>query len=86
MQIHWKSNSNIISSWYNLKDLDILIDETSETWITYVWKAKIGSSLSDWVWFIMKIDETWTETKIWYAWNWLFNNIWDNRTSLTYSK
>ena len=86
MQINWTSNNNIISSWYNLKDLDILIDDKSETWVTYVWKAKIGSLTSDWVWFIQKIDETWDTTKIWYAWNWLFTNIWDNRLNLSYSK
>lgn len=64
-------------------DLSIIIDEASAT-ITYIGKAPVGSLASDAVWKIMKIDES-SGTVITYAdGNSNFDNVWNNRASLTY--
>ena len=65
---------------------DILIDEISTPNITYIWEAIIWSNTSDSKWRIKRINET-SWINIWWAWsNNSFDKIWDNRTSLTYSK
>lgn len=65
-----------------------LIDETTTTDVTYIGKAvPTGSAIntSSSVWQITKIDES-SGTVITYAdGDLLFNNIWDNRASLTYA-
>ena len=64
------------------------VDDATTTNITYVGKAAIGSDSAAAVWSIKKIDQTGTPvtTVITYAnGNNNFSNIWDNRTSLTYS-
>jgi len=90
MELYYSSAkvSNLLNSINkNFDKYDTIIDETSTANMTYIWKAKIWSSASDWVWQIMRIDESWTNTNIWYADNTKdFVNIWDNRTSYTYSK
>lgn len=64
----------------------IRIDDVSTTGITYVGKATVGSSPSSPVWQIQKLDESGTPvtTVITWAGGGSFNQIWDNRTSLTY--
>lgn len=66
-----------------------LIDETSTTDVTYIGEAlPTGSAIatSSPVWRIKKIDESGAVTSIkWADGDTNFNNIWDNRTSLTYS-
>lgn len=64
------------------------LDDVSTSNITYVGKAAIGSSGASAVWRIMKIDESGTPTTLSITWadsNSNFDNVWDNRTSLTYS-
>lgn len=57
---------------------------TSSTFI-YIGKSEIGSSKSDDVWQIFRVDKT-SGAEILYAdGNAAFNNIWDNRVSLSYS-
>lgn len=55
--------------------------------ITYVGKSKPGSNMGDPVWQIKKIDESSDPEMItlWADGNDDFDNIWDDRTSLTYS-
>lgn len=53
--------------------------------ITYVGKAAIGSSSASALWQIKKIDETSGTVITWADGNSNFDNIWDNRASLTYS-
>lgn len=53
--------------------------------VTYVGKAAIGSSSASSVWQIKKIDETSGTVITWADGNSSFDNIWDNRASLTYS-
>jgi len=56
---------------------------------TYIGWAEIGSTTSDAVWRIAKIVETTsggtvTSIETWADKNQYFDNIWDNRASLTY--
>lgn len=54
--------------------------------ITYVGKAVVGSVTSDSVWQISRITETDGDLVVQYAdGNASFDNIWDNRASLSYS-
>lgn len=63
----------------------IKLDDTSTTNVTYVGLADTGSLGSNAVWRIFKIDET-SGLVITYAdGNSSFDNVWDNRVSLTYS-
>ena len=62
------------------------VDKTSTTDVIYVGDAVISSLTSNAVWRIQKIDKTGGNVSIkWADGDELFNNIWDNRTSLTYS-
>ncbi len=53
--------------------------------ITYVGQAAIGSLTSSAVWQIKKLDETSGSIITWADGDDSFDNIWDNRASLTYS-
>lgn len=59
------------------------IDDTV-TSITYVGKAALGSHPTDPVWQIQKIDATNGTVISWAAGSANFNQVWDDRTSLTY--
>lgn len=61
------------------------IDEASAT-VTYIGKADPGSAEGAAVWQIKKIEVIGAETEItWADGDVSFNNIWDNRASLTFS-
>ncbi len=63
----------------------ILIDEVDAN-TTYIGKAKHGTNTSDAQWQIKKISVSGTVTSISFAnGDDAFNQIWDNRTSLSYS-
>jgi hypothetical protein len=65
-------------------ELAVRIDEVSST-LSYVGKALTGSATSSAVWQVFKLDTT-AGLIITYAdGNDLFDNIWDNRASLSYS-
>ncbi len=79
------SSGNIINT---SRPYAIMIDSISTTQVTYIGKAAVGSLISDPVWQIMKIDESGSpiNTVINYAdGNADFDNIFSNRTSLSYS-
>ena len=64
------------------------IDDVSTTGVTYVGKAAIGTATSAASWQIQKIDETGTPITTVITWadgDASFNNVFDNRTSLSYS-
>jgi hypothetical protein len=62
------------------------VDKTSTVDVIYVGDAAIGSVTSGAVWRIQKIDKTGGNVSIkWADGDDLFNNIWDNRLSITYS-
>lgn len=71
------------------KNLVTLIDDTTTADVTYIGYAlPTGSAIatSGAVWRIKKIDESTGVTTIkWADGDTLFNNIWDNRVSLTYN-
>lgn len=63
------------------------LDTVSTAGVTYVGKSTIGTATSSPSWQIMKMDETGTPVTLITTWadgNDLFDNVWDNRTSLTY--
>lgn len=61
------------------------LDDTTTANVTYVGKAKIGCAGSAALWQIMKIDETTGLVITWADGNVNFDNVWDNRASLSYS-
>ena len=66
----------------------VQLDDVSTSNVTYVGKARIGSAAGSAVWQIMKIDESGTPITLVITYadgNANFDNIWSNRTSLTYS-
>ena len=72
-------NASVESATYTTR-----IDEASAT-VTYIGDAAIGSSTASALWRIKKIDTT-SGTSITFAdGNGNFDNIWDNRASLSYS-
>ena len=66
-------------------DESIYIDEASST-VTYTGYAAVGTATSAASWKIKKITVSGTVTSITYAdGDTNYNNIWDNRASLSYS-
>lgn len=65
--------------------LAVRIDNTSTANTTYVGKAIVGSTTASAVWQVSKLDTTTGMIKTWADGDALFNNIWDNRTIITYS-
>lgn len=64
------------------------LDDVTTTGVTYVGKAAIGSSASGAVWQIKKINETGSPIDLVITWadgNSNYDNIWNDRASLTYS-
>jgi hypothetical protein len=59
--------------------------DTGDSNITYIGKAQIGEATSAESWQIQKIDETDGTVITWADGDDSFNNIWDNRESLSYS-
>lgn len=53
--------------------------------ITYVGLASPGAATSAAVWQIKRVDETAGVTILWADGNTLFDNVWNNRASLSYS-
>ena len=65
------------------RELTTLIDTVGNT--TYVGLGKLGSDASDAVWQILRIQTSGTVTTVLYAdGDQRFNNVWDDRLSLTY--
>lgn len=67
---------------------DIRLDDTTTANVTYIGKAALtGSAIatSSAVWQVQKIDETTGMIITWADGDASFNNIWDNRASLTYA-
>lgn len=75
--------SNLIGK--TADDVAIRLDDTSTANVTYVGKATVGSSTASAVWQIKKIDETTGLVITWADGDTSFNNVWDNRVSLSYS-
>jgi hypothetical protein len=65
--------------------LAVRIDDTTTTDVTYIGKALIGTATSAATWQISKLDTASGMIKTWADGDGLFNNIWDNRSSLSYN-
>lgn len=63
----------------------VRLDDTTTASVTYVGKAAIASTTSASVWQVQKIDETTGMVITWADGNSNFDNVWDNRASLTYA-
>ena len=63
----------------------VRLDDTSTLNTTYIGLADVGSVTSAPVWQIKKLDVTTGVSVIWADGNVNFDNVWDNRTSLSYS-
>jgi len=72
-----------IQIYYDMGSLLKLIDEGATA--TYVGQAQDGSLESDPVWQIQKIDTSSGVSILWADGNNKFDNIWDDRATLTYS-
>lgn len=73
-----------VSEKTKLGQMSIRIDEASAS-VTYVGVAEMGSATSAAVWQVKKIGVSGTVTSItWADSNSNFDNVWDNRASLTY--
>ncbi len=68
---------------YSLTPLQLQIDDTSTSGVTYLGKAAPGIASSAANWKIAKIDTN-TGTTMKWADEGRFSQIWDNRVSLTY--
>lgn len=64
-----------------------LLDDVTTANVTYVGKAPVGSATSSAVWQVFKLDESGTPTTLQakYAGTGAFDQIYDNRSSLTYN-
>lgn len=62
----------------------VIIDDTTTPDTTYIGKAAVGSSTSDPVWQVAKLDTSSGLTKTW-AGTAGFDQVWDDRASLTYN-
>ncbi len=68
-------------------DYDTMVDDYTTTNITYVGKAQIGTNTDLALWQIKRLNETGDYLEIGYADSDSdFDNIWDNRVGLSYSK
>lgn len=79
----WERDTGSASSAYDLR-----LDDTTTANVTYIGKAALtGSAIatSSAVWQVQKIDETTGMIITWADGDSSFNNIWDNRASLTYA-
>jgi len=65
---------------------DLILDDTTTANITYIGDAVIWSTTSSAVWRIKRLDETSWLIVLWADSNANFDNIWDDRASLAYSK
>jgi hypothetical protein len=63
------------------------VDDVSTASMTYVGRAPVGSATSSAVWQIQRIDESGTPVTAVIKWagGGASNQIWDNRTTLTYT-
>lgn len=64
------------------------MDDVTTTSVTYVGKAAIGTATSAALWQVKKIDESGTPQTLVITWadgDDSYNNVWDNRASLSYS-
>lgn len=60
------------------------LDDYTTADVIYIGKAQVGTAGSTAAWQIMKVDQTTGLVITWADSNDKFDNVWDNRASLTY--
>lgn len=80
----WNGTSWVRTPYGGSAALATRIDEASAT-VTYIGKAATGSTADEAVWQIQKIDESSGTIITWADGDANFNNVWDDRASITYS-
>lgn len=79
------SDADELQIYYDMGSLVKRVDEASAT-VTYIGQAQDGSSIGNAVWQIQRITSSGGATEIeWADGNNNFDNVWDDRASLTYS-
>lgn len=63
----------------------VVVDNTSTANVVYVGEAEIGSATSAAVWRIQKVSTSSGISLTWADANEFYDNVWDDRTSLSYS-
>lgn len=72
-------------SVFSKQDLFSVRTDDATSTVTYIGKAYVGASDSDNVWQIQRIEVVGTENVIkWADGNTKFDNVWDDRASLSY--
>lgn len=66
-------------------DQALIVDETSTPDTIYIGYAEIGAATSSAVWKVKRIVTTGGATITWADGDDNYDNIWDDRTTLTYS-
>lgn len=82
-----QGQQDIVTAINNISGAGVYVTRVDESGAyTYVGKAVVGSSGAGAVWQIKRIDESASpDVVILYAGTGVFNQIWDNRASLSYS-
>lgn len=79
------ADADNLQIYYDMGSLVKRVDEASAT-VTYVGQAQDGSDIGDPVWQIQRITSSGGATEIeWGDGNNDFDNVWDDRSSLTYN-
>lgn len=79
------ADADNLQIYYDMGSLVKRVDEASAT-VTYVGQAQDGSDIGDPVWQIQRITSSGGATEIeWADGNNDFDNVWDDRSSLTYN-
>lgn len=65
--------------------LAVRLDDSTTANVTYIGKAPIGTATSTARWQIASLNTASGLIKTWADGDDLFNNVWDDRASLTYS-
>ena len=75
----------IVTTSAKTPELTTLVDEVNSN-LTYIGLGKLGTADSDAKWQIRKIEKIGSVTTIQYAdGNRRYDNVWDDRASLTYT-
>jgi len=82
LPVEWDGGTKIFRA--QSSNVAVRFDPTNDP-ILYLGKAPIGTTTSDAKWQISKLDTSSGFVKTWADGDADFDNVWDNRTSLTYN-
>ncbi len=80
------SDDDDLQIYYDMGNYALILDDITDKGLTYIGKAAMGSTVSDEVWQIKRIDETLGMVITWADGDDLFDNVWEDRsTTIVYS-